>query len=132
MEPGKPAFAEWAVLELMGHRRLAGFVEEVELAGQGVLRIDIPSEPPVTQFYGVGSMYSLTPTTEAIARGLASRSSPAPVIRYELPAGPSPLTMCCDCQQDIPTGEVAIVVGPGRFRCAECQQNHDSNDQATS
>ncbi len=32
----------WAVLELMGHRRLAGYVVESEVAGQGMLRIDVP------------------------------------------------------------------------------------------
>lgn len=35
-------FEGWAILELMGHRRLAGYVREVELAGQGMLRLDIP------------------------------------------------------------------------------------------
>ena len=33
-------FEGWAILELMGHRRLAGYVREVELAGAGVLRLD--------------------------------------------------------------------------------------------
>lgn len=32
----------WAILELMGHRRLAGYVREVELAGTGMIRLDIP------------------------------------------------------------------------------------------
>lgn len=35
-------FEGWAILELMGHRRLAGYVREVEVAGAGMLRLDIP------------------------------------------------------------------------------------------
>src|SRR5262245_4954119 len=35
-------FEGWAVLELMGHRRLGGYLREVSIAGAGMLRIDIP------------------------------------------------------------------------------------------
>ena len=35
-------FEEWAVLELMGHRRLAGKVTEATIGGGAFLRIDIP------------------------------------------------------------------------------------------
>ena len=33
----------WCILEVMGHRRIAGFVREVTVAGAGFLRIDVPS-----------------------------------------------------------------------------------------
>lgn len=36
------AFSSWAILELMGHRQRAGLVQEVELFGGKLLRIDIP------------------------------------------------------------------------------------------
>ncbi len=36
-------FETWAILELMGHRRLAGFVTEQEIGGANLLRIDVPS-----------------------------------------------------------------------------------------
>lgn len=39
----KDAFEGWAILELMGHRRLAGHVRAVEIAGAGMLRLDVPS-----------------------------------------------------------------------------------------
>jgi hypothetical protein len=74
----------WAVLELMGHRRLGGFLQEVEIAGCPFLRIDVPAEPPVTQFYSSTSVYCITPTTEEIARALGERTRPEPVSRYEL------------------------------------------------
>jgi len=80
------------VLELMGHRRLGGFLSEVEVGGQVMLRIDVPSEPAVTQFYSASAVYAITPTTEEIARGLASRMRPSPVHRYELPAVMAPVS----------------------------------------
>lgn len=86
-------FAEWAILELMGHRRLAGFVSDVELFGGRMLRIDVPAtetQPGATQFYSVASVYALTPTTEATARAVAAGARPAPVQRWELPAPQEP------------------------------------------
>jgi len=86
-------FEGWAIVELMGHRRLAGHVTEQDIAGQGFLRLDVhDSDGPVTtQFYSPGAVYCLTPTTEEIARGLGARLKPAPVSRYELePPKPDP------------------------------------------
>ncbi len=89
MEPSinDAKFADWAILELMGHRRLGGFVREVELAGAGMLRIDIPREDGgmTTQFVSPNSLYAMTPTTEAIARAVAKRSQPEPAYPWELP-----------------------------------------------
>ena len=63
-------FAEWAILELMGHRRLAGFVSDVEIAGTTFFRLDVHTEhePITTQFYSPAAVYCITPATEAIAR----------------------------------------------------------------
>jgi len=82
---------EWqnvpCVLELMEHRRLGGFVSEVEVFGGKLLRIDIPApdETMQTQFYSASSLYCITPTTEDIARAVALRNQPQPVHFYELP-----------------------------------------------
>ena len=69
------AFEGWAIVELMGHRTLAGFVSEVEQFGEKHMRIDVPSEPRVTQFYGGKAIFSLTPTTEKIATEFARDGS---------------------------------------------------------
>lgn len=81
------AFESWAILELMGHRRLAGYVQEVELAGEGFLRIDVvsPDGKSVTQYYRPGAIYGITPTTEETVRAVAGMNQPAPVSRWELP-----------------------------------------------
>jgi hypothetical protein len=77
----------WAILELMGHRRLAGKVSIVQLGGAAFFRIDVPNPGAKgsTQFYSPAAVYCLTPTTEEIAKGLAARIQPEPVHRWELP-----------------------------------------------
>jgi hypothetical protein len=83
------SFESWAVLELMGHRRLGGFVREVQLAGAGFLRIDVPAdadgEVHSTQFYPPSSVYCLTPCSEEAAKTVARQSRPQPVTIWELP-----------------------------------------------
>ncbi len=79
-------FAEWVILELLGHRRLAGYLTEQQIAGASFLRLDVPSEPPATQYYAPTSVYAITPTTEEMARQVSRRNRPAPVQRWELPA----------------------------------------------
>lgn len=77
----------WAILELMGHRRLAGYVTEQDVAGHGFLRIDVPGDervPPVTQFYSPSAVYAITPTSEAFAHACAQLSRPEPVAPWEL------------------------------------------------
>ena len=79
-------FEEWAILELMGHRRLAGLVTDAVIGGGAFLRIDIPGkERTITQFYSPASVYCITPTTEQVARAVALPTEPAPVHRWELP-----------------------------------------------
>jgi hypothetical protein len=82
----KPAFEGWVILELMGHRRLAGYLSEQTIGGTSFLRIDVPGESRnvATQLYSGSAVYCITPTTEAIARTVAKGSEPAPVTRWEL------------------------------------------------
>lgn len=74
----------WAVIEQLGHRVIAGFVSEVEIAGAGFLRVDLWSEegaPRATQFIAPASVYAITPTTEEAVR---ERMKPRPLHRYAL------------------------------------------------
>jgi hypothetical protein len=82
----RPAFEGWAIVELMGHRRLAGHVSEQDIAGTAFLRLDVPARAGdgITQFYSAAAVYCITPTTEDIARKIGERSAPAPVSRFEL------------------------------------------------
>lgn len=82
-------FDQWAIVELLGHRRVAGRVRETTIGGAGFLRIDIPAgggAGPQTQYVSPNSVYALHPTSEAIATAAADRVRPEPVSRWELPA----------------------------------------------
>lgn len=92
----------WAILELMGHRRLAGWVSEQAVAGAAFIRIDVPAEPDdpramydtgedsfaITQFYAPGALYCLTPSTKETVLAVARLNRPAPVSPWELPSPP--------------------------------------------
>ena len=71
-------FETWAIVEIMGHRRIGAFVREVTIAGHGFFRLDLPGPKPdevaVTQYYPPASVYCLTPCTEETARAQAASS----------------------------------------------------------
>lgn len=101
----------WAVVELMGHVRIAGRLTEEEKFGGKLGRLDIPTSKPcervhvpfqdpcpdckdtkqvdggfVTQWFGASSVYRITAVTEDVARDIARRSSSvAPVQAWEHP-----------------------------------------------
>lgn len=106
-------FTGWAIVELLGHKRLAGLVSEQQIAGGMLLRIDVPEtlagpeevdtakryerDVPApslayTKLVGLGSIYAITPVEESIARAVAREieryNDPLPVrIQRALPAG---------------------------------------------
>jgi hypothetical protein len=96
MRGEQESFEGWAIVELMGHRRLAGRVSEEQIAGAAFLRLDIPDPDALdeigdaTQFYAPGAVYAITPTSEDTARAAAAAWRPEPVRRWELPALPQP------------------------------------------
>lgn len=76
----------WALVELMGHRQVAGRVSEAELCGKPILRVQIPGPEGAffPQFYRPESIYSLTPTSEERVRAWAQRYEPDPASRFQL------------------------------------------------
>lgn len=63
------AFAYWAVVELMGHGEIAGYVTEQTIAGTAFIRVDVPAIsdiPAYTKLYGTAAIYCLTPTAEDV------------------------------------------------------------------
>lgn len=86
-------FESWAIVELMGHVRMAGRVSEESHFGAALGRIDIPmgeGDDFVTQYFGGSSVYRVTPCDEATARVVAASNRPQPVHRYELPSPVEP------------------------------------------
>ena len=86
MSDTEDGYAGWVILELMGHRRLAGHLTTQEIAGKAFLRLDILD---VTQFYSPDAVYCITPTTKDVALRVAALSQPAPVQSWELSALPA-------------------------------------------
>ena len=93
MEATSKPFDEWCLLEIMGHQKYAGRVSETVIAGQAFIRIDIPERknglgvmvPGFTKMFGPGSVYSITPVAEDIARGMASQLETTAINIYDLP-----------------------------------------------
>lgn len=59
----------WAVVELMGHQRALGHIEEVTVAGAGFLQITTPGpnvddEPRAVRIVSPSAIYAINPTTE--------------------------------------------------------------------
>jgi hypothetical protein len=82
----KSEFKEWVILELMGHRKLAGLLTEQQIGGASFIRLDIPSRDKswTTQFYSPAAVYCITPCTELLAASMAKIYQPEPVHRYDL------------------------------------------------
>lgn len=98
-------FEGWVILELMGHRRLAGYLTEQTIGGASFLHIDVPGGlgiPVATQFYTGAAVYCITPTTEDLARKVALNSQPAPVTKWDLQAPALPAARAIDRDGDDP------------------------------
>lgn len=96
-ETAATGFKGYALVEVMGHNRYAGYVTEEVIAGQAFVRVDVPEvpeQPPLnqwssprpavagyTKYFGAASIYSLTPCTFETAQMAANqwRSEPAQV-----------------------------------------------------
>lgn len=79
-------FDSWALVELMGHQRIAGRVTEAEIGGSKFVRVDVPEttgRPAMTKFLGPSSIYAITPMTEETARAISPRIDPAPIQAYD-------------------------------------------------
>jgi hypothetical protein len=76
----------WAIVELMGHVRLAGKLTEEEKFGGKLGRLDIPhGDGYVTQYFGAASVYRITLVSEEVARDVCKKTSPAPVSVWDYP-----------------------------------------------
>lgn len=84
-EPEK--FDQFALIEIFGHRRLAGRVTEQSIGGTNLLRVDVPatqSHPAWTTFIGGSAIFSLSIASEDICRRHAEYLKCSPVMVYEI------------------------------------------------
>lgn len=86
----------WAIVEIFGHQRIAGFLSEQTIGGQSFVRVDVPELPagadeysrrdgPIaahSKLFGGGAIYAITPVDETIARISAQSIRHKPVTAY--------------------------------------------------
>lgn len=80
-------FDQHAIIELMGHQRIAGRVTEQAIGGTSFVRVDVPEidgRPGFTKLFGSSAIYAITFVDEDIARAAAKQYRPAPVDYYTL------------------------------------------------
>jgi hypothetical protein len=81
-------FKAWCIVELFGHVTLAGYVSEQAIGGASFIRLDVPAvdgQAEFTKLLGPGAVYSITPTSEDVARSAIERIRAKPVNVYYLP-----------------------------------------------
>ena len=86
------AYEGHAIVELMGHNVIAGYVSEQTIAGVAMLRVDVPKvgdQEPFTKFFSGGAIYGITPTTQEIAERAAQRLRSRPVSEYVVAVPPA-------------------------------------------
>ena len=105
----------WAIVEVMGHQRYAGFVRQVPMGGAVMIRVDVPelpekdevytdydysdgygrqvkktrklpAVPAFTKFLGVSAIFALTPCTEEMARAAVEKWRSVPAVELAMPA----------------------------------------------
>lgn len=76
----------WALVELFGHQRIVGYLSQ-QTFGTGVLfRVDVPDllkegkrvRDGFTRYFGLSSIYSITPISEEMVRELLPSCSGTP------------------------------------------------------
>jgi hypothetical protein len=77
--------SQWGIVELMGHKVVAGAISKDEMLGKPMLRVDVPATsafPSFTQFYGEAAIYCVTFTSEEVATRVAEQNKTNPVSVY--------------------------------------------------
>jgi hypothetical protein len=114
---------QFAIVELMGHRRFGARIADCERFGAKFLHAEIltPAGEPIVQIVNPASIYALTVCTEAQARAQNTKWSlqtAVPMLPAEVPCQEM-LTETCDaCGNEAPAATVAIV--NGQKLCEDC------------
>ena len=80
-------FESWAIVELFGHNKIAGKCSEQNIAGNNMLRIDVPEtdkNPAFTRLLGHAAIYAINPVTEEVATHWAKMLRIAPITAWDV------------------------------------------------
>ncbi len=87
MEKKLEFFETWALLEIMGHVKIAGKIRERNVFGVVMCEIEVPAignVPAWSKMYGGASIYSVTPLSEEDAKRKAEMLSAKPYETWEI------------------------------------------------
>jgi len=93
----------WAIVELFGHKVIAGEVTSVSVAGTEMLRVDVPAvdgAAPFSKFYGGAAIYAITPTDEATGRMAVEKFRSRPVDKWTLADPQLPARVIDDVEEE--------------------------------
>ena len=80
-------FAEWCIVELFGHTKIAGWVTSASLGGCSFLRVDVPNpdgeDTKYTRYLGQGAIYAINVTTREEVLRLITILYPRPNVPIE-------------------------------------------------
>lgn len=77
----------YAIIELMGHQKIAGKVTEQAIAGTNMLRIDVPAignQPAFTRYIGGSGIYAINPCSEDVLMAFLKNNMPTPVYVWDV------------------------------------------------
>lgn len=87
MEQATSQIDFFAIIELMGHQKIAGKVTEQPIAGTNMLRVDVPkigSQPAFTRYIGGSGIYAINPCTEEVLHAFLKSNQPTPVYAWDV------------------------------------------------
>lgn len=109
-EKQQQGFDQHAIVELMGHQRIAGRVREETVFGAAMVRVDVPpvdGRAGFTKYFGPSAVYAMTPVEEVVAKAAAAAIRQVPVEPYTLtPAARDAMMLALDGPAEAKTDEV--------------------------
>jgi len=85
METQQVETGQWAILELMGRKVVAGYLTKDDWQGHAMLRIDVSATsafPAFTQVYGPQAVYCITYVSEEVAKLTSEHNRVNPISVY--------------------------------------------------
>jgi hypothetical protein len=78
----------YAVIEMMGHRKIIGVIEQSNYSPNNLIRVDVlnaDGEIDRTEHIGTGSIYCLTEVSEEAAKLSAKSNFSKPSVAWDIP-----------------------------------------------
>lgn len=82
MNPIPESFETWGLLEVMGHKKYAGWIFTRQIGNSTVIQVDVPAIdgiPAFSKIFNVNSMFGITPLSESLTKRYAERIREKPI-----------------------------------------------------